>query len=388
MKINNINALLLATAPIFAVYSFAGLTMSFFMIWICVVLNILNFIASKDKSFKSELSLFMSVLFLGFVNSLFNYNETYYSSKLFINNLFPIISFFMALLLCTKRVNIDLFIKTIVFIAMIASLICLFQRLQVVTAGSYSNNFFIPGLEVKRDLDNFSNRPSAFFTEPAHLAIYLLPTFYLLLQLKKLEFSIIIGLGILSCGSTTGFILMFVLFLINSIKNSINKTTMLLSLLSMAALYAIVMYVSPDILLDNYEKLTTSETSGSRLLGPLDYFRYFDIIQLFFGIGINQLSAFLRSHGFILLDIYGNEMDMNYANAIIYMVICYGVVGGYILFKYLISLYKLFDCKKDVGYFVILIGILLSDQVLFNMNFLYPLSCVILLTNYNIISEK
>lgn len=388
MKINNINALLLATAPVFAVYSLAGLTMTFFLIWFCIILNIFNQTKSSNQFRHPEQILFLGVLVLGFLSYLTNNGEVFYSSRLFINNLFPIVSFFGVLLLCTKSVNVDLFVKVIIWISLAASLICLFQRVQIVATGSYSNNFFIPGLEVKRDLENFSTRPSAFFTEPAHLAIYLLPVFYFLLRAKKQAYSIIIGLGILSSGSTTGFLLMFVLYIINSIKNRINKNKMFVSLLSMALLFSIVMYVSPDILLSNYEKLATSESSSSRLLGPLQYFGYFNFIQYIFGIGLNQLSSFLQSHGFVLLSAFNEEMDMNYANALIYMVLSYGIIGGFMLLRYLVTLFKTYNCKQNAGFYVILLGIMLSDQVLFNMNLLYPLVCVMLLTNYDKNSEN
>lgn len=92
------------------------------------------------------------------------------------------------------------------------------------------------------------------------------------------------------------------------------------------------------------------------------------------------MAAFLRSHGFVLVNAFNEEMDMNYANAVIYMVLCYGLIGGVVFVNYLTKTFKQYNCKVNAGYFVILLGILFSDQVLFNMNFLYPLSFVILLS--------
>ena len=178
-KLCNLNALLLALAPVLSVYSLAGLTMSFFVIWVVAGLNIL---AAR----RLELSFFLCILVLGFLSFLLNSGQGFYSTELYVNNLFAIVSFFIALVFCTSNVNINLFKKTVCFVGVIAACICIFQRLQFIATGSYLNNFFIAGLEVKRDLDMFSyGRPSAFFTEPAHLAIYLLPVLYLTLVEKK-----------------------------------------------------------------------------------------------------------------------------------------------------------------------------------------------------------
>lgn len=379
-KLCNLNALLLALAPVLSVYSLAGLTMSFFVIWVVAGLNIL---AARRSLFnrRLELSFFLCILVLGFLSFLLNSGQGFYSTELYVNNLFAIVSFFIALVFCTSNVNINLFKKTVCFVGVIAACICIFQRLQFIATGSYLNNFFIAGLEVKRDLDMFSyGRPSAFFTEPAHLAIYLLPVLYLTLVEKKRLLSFVIGIGILVCGSTTGFLLLFVAFLFSLIREGKSIKSIIFGGMLITALYGAVTYLSPDILLSNMEKLQSTESDGSRLLGPLNYFKYYDFSQYLFGIGINQMAAFLRSHGFVLVNAFNEEMDMNYANALIYMVLCYGLIGGVVFVNYLTKTFKQYNCKVNAGYFVILLGILFSDQVLFNMNFLYPLSFVILLS--------
>ena len=192
--------------------------------------------------------------------------------------------------------------------------------------------------------------------------------------------SFVIGIGILVCGSTTGFLLLFVAFLFSLIREGKSIKSIIFGGMLITALYGAVTYLSPDILLSNMEKLQSTESDGSRLLGPLNYFKYYDFSQYLFGIGINQMAAFLRSHGFVLVNAFNEEMDMNYANAVIYMVLCYGLIGGVVFVNYLTKTFKQYNYKVNAGYFVILLGILFSDQVLFNMNFLYPLSFVILLS--------
>ena len=378
-KISVVNASLFATAPVFAVYSLWGLTSTFFLIWIVVILNII----AGDKIIvgnrKAEFSFFIAIIIIGFIGFLINISELYFSSKLYFNNLFSIFSFFVPLVLCTKQINKDFFKKIVIYLGLLAAAICIFQRLQFIATGSYLNEFFIPGLEVKRDIETFSyGRPSAFFTEPAHLSIYLLPVFYLLLIENKKLLSIIVGGGILACGSTTGFLLLFVVYLLSNFGSGVKIFHLLFGLMIIVLLYVLLLYYSPDILISNYEKLQATDTEASRLLGPLDYLKYFDEFQLIFGVGINQLSSFLHSHGFVLTNIYGEEMDMNYANAILYMVLSYGILGGGALLIFLIRIFKKYNCKFNIGFYIILISILMSDQVLFNMNFLYLLVFVII----------
>ena len=59
----------------------------------------------------------------------------------------------------------------------------------------------------------------------------------------------------------------------------------------------------------------------------------------------------------------------NYAAAIIYVLICYGFIGFSFFVKYLYSILK--RCKKNLGFFFVFLGILSSDQILYNDNLLY-----------------
>ena len=112
-KLCNLNALLLALAPVLSVYSLAGLTMSFFVIWVVAGLNIL---AARRSLFnrRLELSFFLCILVLGFLSFLLNSGQGFYSTELYVNNLFAIVSFFIALVFCTSNVNINLFMIFII----------------------------------------------------------------------------------------------------------------------------------------------------------------------------------------------------------------------------------------------------------------------------------
>ena len=142
----------------------------------------------------------------------------------------------------------------------------------------------------------------------------------------------------------------------------------------------------PDVLLDNINKISgTDFKNGSRLLGPLNHFGLFDFLQLLFGVGFNQLHLFLKVHGITLENDWGIEINANFANAFFYMALSYGLIGLLFFIKYMKRTIEYHLC--DLGLVVYSMGILLSDQVLFNRNLLYILS-LLLFSKYIIINNK
>ena len=219
------------------------------------------------------------------------------------------------------------------------------------------------------------NRVSSFFTEPAHLAIYLLPISAILLKQGKILLFAITALGILFSGSTTGFLLLFAIIFIYLISAKVKRIYLFLFAILVSLSALLILTYFPDVLLDNVDKLQDSESSDLRLLGPLQHLQLFDPIQWIVGIGYNQLGGFLRSHGIYLVTEWGEEVNANYANAIIYMLISYGLIGFIYTFRYFVKSIKKYKC--DLCFLVIILGVLASDQVWFNHNLLYILCFMI-----------
>lgn len=379
IKIKNINALFIALAPILSVYMFSnGVLLYLVLILLLAFLNILTGDFSYAiKNRKNEVQLYISIFVIGFIGLIINSGVSYFNVSLFVNNFISLTLFFVALILCTARYNAVLLKKTLFFLGMLAAVICVGQRIQLILTGSFYKEFFLPGLEVKRDLDTFStNRVSAFFTEPAHLSIYLIPIYYMALCCGKKMISIILAFGVLFSGSTTGLLLIAVLTIVHILKVTKKKIHIFFSIIGIALMYAGIMYLFPDVMVDNFEKLNSVDSGGVRLLGPLRYLVLFNGGQWCFGIGLNQLSDFLFSNGITVENEWGMEKNANYANAIIYMLICYGLTGLFFFIRYLIRTVK--TMHSDIGFIIYAFGILLSDQVLFNMNLLYVLSFMII----------
>lgn len=379
MKIQNLNALFLALAPILAVYTFSnGILLYFIIILVLFALNIFSGnVLSAITIRKNEVQWYIAIVLVGLLGFICNSSNGFFDNSLFVNNFIALTLFFIALILCSSLCNVTLFKKTILWFGVAAALICIFQRMQLLWTGYFYKEFFLPGLEVKRDLDTFSiNRVSAFFTEPAHLSIYIIPIFYIALNEGRKFVAMMLATGVLFSGSTTGFVLVAILTVIYIISVSQKLIYILYALIAIVGLYIGVMCFFPDVLIDNVEKLNTTDSGSVRLLGPLQYLDLFDPLQWLFGVGLNQFANFLSHFGIYVQNEWGVEKNANYASGVIYMLLCYGITGFIFFIRYLYKSIKL--NSSNIGFVVYTLGILLSDQVLFNMNLLYILTFIIL----------
>ena len=100
--------------------------------------------------------------------------------------------------------------------------------------------------------------------------------------------------------------------------------------------------------------------SNVRVFGTLVYFKYFSVKEIFFGVGLNRFSNFLSR--FISGGVF------NYASAVFYAFFSFGIIGGSILTYYVIRLHRLSKFKMIYLCFII---VYVTDQILFNRNFLY-----------------
>lgn len=376
-KVSSLNAIYLATIPIIGIYLLpGGIPLNWVLTVLLLVVNILsgNF-ANAFSERSGEFKWFMVILLVGFLGFALNTGD-YFSTSLYFNNHATILIFFFSLIVFTARCNIRLFVNTLEVVGVAAAAVAIFQRAQLLLTGSFYIDFFIPGLEIIRDVESFTmNRVSSFFTEPAHLAIYLLPVSAILLKQKKILLFAITALGILFSGSTTGFLLLSAIILIYLISANVKKIYLFLLAILVGLSALLIVTYFPDVMLDNVEKLQGSESGDIRLLGPLQHLQLFNPIQWIVGIGLNQLGEFLRSHDIYLITEYGTEVNANYANAIIYMLISYGLIGFIYTIRYFVKSIKKYRC--DLCFLVIILGVLASDQVLFNRNLLYILCFMI-----------
>lgn len=264
-------------------------------------------------------------------------------------------------------VKMDVFYEYLRVVALISSLFLFLQFIlylkSIVLYG------FIPFLHVSEDalavVKNASvsyGRPNSFFAEPAHFSIYVLPVYAISLFRKKYITSVILLLALILSTSTTGIIAAVMVAGFYIIKEK-RIPVMIKWILFLAVLMIVFKYI--PLLKESgvLEKMSfISIKSNIRVLGTFIYFKHFNIIEIIFGVGLNQLSAYMSY--FVATSV------TNYANSFFFSFFSFGLIGGTIWTGYII---KLNNLSRNKVLYLIFILICLTDQILFNRNLFYLL---------------
>lgn len=357
--------LLIAIFPIMSLYKFLPLiSIGYF----CIILIIIIDLFKENFKTKINLDIIITMSFLIFINftvGIIKYNEIQNT----INNSIGMAVFMvLASFTCVSdKFDKDKLYKALKWVSLISTLFLCYQYigynfLGVVIKGNISflelNDIGFGSIEY--------GRPSSFFLEPAHYAIYMAPIYAIALSKKEYIFSGIIIIGLLLSSSTTGIIIIlaipFNIFILNNNKNLVKK------LLIIVALILLGLVILSNVSDSFFTKISIEGLRVNTRIGkPITYLLNFSFLEWFFGIGLNRLDNFLLLQGY--------ELATNYANSILFAIISFGLVGGSIWIIFLVNLYKKTKSKLDSVYLV-LIMISLSDQILFNRNLLYLLLCV------------
>ncbi|WP_049858434.1 glycosyltransferase family 4 protein [Fibrobacter succinogenes] len=367
----------IAILPILAVYKFLpGVSLAFFLLWLC--LFPLLFFSNEEKKFSWEeyvfllniviISVFGAIVHLTIDNAWFDIN-------LFFHNMFSIVLCVIPLCIVVNLIDVKVFVKTVLFFGVVVSLVLIWQWVFLFLTGSFQNDVFIPGLELNRRVETFVvYRPSSFFTEPAHFSIYVLPAFQIALLQKKYILTYLFALSILCSSSSTGFLMLGILLVYHLCKIGMSKWYLAIGVLFLIVLSIVICYfLFSDIFLVNMNKLSriSKGSSDDRLFGPLAYLSAFNAWEHMFGITLNQLGNFS-----IVENACG--LSKNYANALIYMYISFGLFGVINFIFYIVRKWR--SIKGPHVFFLIFFGIFCTDQILFNAHFFY-LMCFILLSD-------
>ena len=382
-KLEIIISVIIAIFPALAIYIFLpGTSLASVLLWLCFIPL---FFLEKNKEFNyDEICFLFCIILISILSALIHMmvGAEWFDFVLFYHNMYSIAICLIPLCFVTNFINVQFFVKTVLVFGFIASSILIWQWFSFFFTGSFEKDFFMPWFEINRDLDTLSKyRPSSFFTEPAHFAIYILPAFQIALIYKKKIFIYLFAISILFSGSSTGFILLAVLLVYHLYHVGTKKwyIALLGFILLLASIY-IIYVLFPEVFMNNFDKLESVESgkSDSRLLGPLKYLSLFFSYDHLWGISLNQLDNFLNMVGS-----FGSTK--NYANASIYMYISFGVTGFVSFLIYIVK--KWLRINTSYGFLLIFLGIICSDQILFNGNYFY-LVIFVLLTDKICKNEK
>ena len=370
----SINAIFMALFPILDIYPFQSLPIGIGSILLLMSGFLSMFLTKPNIITKDAVLWIISLIVISLFTYMVQGSETWFSSSLYWHNL--IVTAYILFIIITSgcRIDIQVFFKTCVIVGAVASIICVYQRYTLLITGAF-NMFYIPGLNLGEEVGEqvlTLKRPAAFFTEPAHLCIYIVPMFYYLLINNKIILTIVFAAGILASGSTTGFLLLGLLLFLFILSKGSKKRKVLYSILFVVTALVVIRY-APSVMQENVDKFNETDVSESiRLFGGVLIWRFFSMTDVIFGIGLNQLENFAMSHSLLL---------KNYSGALIYIFTCYGLLGIGATIWFIVSLLK--KPNANYGGLIIFLGIFCTDQILFNRNLVFLLVFVELMRMWN-----
>lgn len=361
--ISKFKCIILGVMPILGFYHFLpGISFGFFILLIFIPFDFLF-----NNSFKLSHGKILFFLSFIIINSIaYDFNVLHVNYDSFINNILYLF-FFMIIYTYYTSTKLDyvFFKKTLFFLGIISTLIVFIQTFFILFKGE-GVSFLLP-LSTDLGSENLDSiqlnlRPNSVFQEPSHYAIFMLPLFYTALKEAKFFLSIIFFIGILFSTSSLGIISSLVIIALFAYKNKNGRLLLSFFILLISLIYFMFADELSYFIEFNFSKLQRATTTEDnvRLLGGIGSLSKMNTIQLFLGIGFNQLANFMTLNNFYDASNYSNSFLFSFYSA--------GIIGFGLFLFFLKSVVKE---NKDKIYFAILCLVLLTDQILFNQNLLY-----------------
>lgn len=381
-KLSFWSSVILSVTPILAIYKLVpGVNLAYGLLLIPLATILLTSNYQKDNDTRK---FYIWILCLSLLSYLYNCSFSWFSSSLFINNILGLSMTFLFLMTFPYVIDVRIFVKCLYFFGVISAAVCVYQRFSLLLTGGYVPTY-LPFLQLENEIfDTIEElavlgnlRPNSFFTEPAHLCIYLAPILYLSLLGKKYLLAAVLILGLFCSGSTSGLLFLVIIFIYWLFKDRRSLSSYVVFFVFVLGAVWLIITIFPTVVLENSTKLSSIDVnSDTRLFQGLVYIDMLDFFQLICGITLNQIGEFLKARNFYV------EGTLGYTNGFFFMIISYGILGTLVLLKYLWK--KAIKQKTNMGFLLIAIATLASDQILFNRNFLYLMIFVIIAEKLNI----
>lgn len=303
----------------------------------------------------------------------------------FIFHLIQILIVGYAVTIIAKHVDKESLYRCWKVLGLIVCLVVLYQFVQIFVFGhSVLPIRLLPVRSEELALnDNWttpSDRPIAFFTEPAMVIAFLTPVLLFAQQKREYLVAIIVSIAILLTGSTSGVIALLIMwgFYIVSIKLS-RTVKIVLALLFISAIFA---FLTLDIFSGSIEKINheLSGVSGNmeaRMLRGWWLYAILDLRSQLFGISDYDIASFVYSIAPELT--FQTVLEDNfYLNTAQRILIQTGAVGAVLYIWMLIKLWL--STNKAVKPYLLYVIVSMFFASNFYINGLFGLQYVVLLS--------
>ena len=201
--------LFIAFYPIIAGYGYGSFQLAFVSL---LIVDTLLLLTRGKKSFKNDILKFFLLFVVLHDCILSTYLPEITSS--YVNSLIVSIIYCISLVIICPYVNYKR-LKSALMIVAVVSIIGLLYHVMLIQAGQSVSPIklpFMPDMEKTSRLYSINERPSSFYWEPQAYVSFMLAPMYFALKEKKIWLAMIFALSILLSSSTTGIVMVSLMF--------------------------------------------------------------------------------------------------------------------------------------------------------------------------------
>lgn len=328
-----------------------GLTISTAVVLLCL------FVERKVLVYKPFL--LFSLFYIG--RRLISFLITGDFSASAISDFFLIVIVALSIIIMSAHINKDILYKVWFVLGILVACMVLYQAFVCYVLDQRVVPFIIGPLnDTSGNWSIGSYRPSACFSEPTVVVLFLAPLIAMALTKQRYLVGVFFSLITLLTTSTNGIISIVILwgfyFLLKSDFSKLKKI-----ILSILMLLCAAILINLPIFADTFSKLMHELTGSSsnlyvRMIFGYDTYKQMGLCGKIFGTGYNSVRD-LRLSGGINLGSVSDVSLYSYLNSIQCVLIYSGIIGLILWIKTLISMYK--DVEQDYKSFLILAIVLM-----------------------------
>lgn len=315
------------------------------------------------------------------------------ADRAFVMKLFKILISGFCVIIVAKHVDKDSLYRNWKVLGMIVCAVIAFQFFQIfILHHSVLPIRLLPvsSGELMRN-DNWttpSDRPVAFFTEPAMVVTYLIPVLFFAQQKKDLLVSIIVSISILLTGSTSGIMMLIIMWGLSFFSYKFSRTAKIFMVV--IAICAVIAFLNLSFFSQSLEKLTfeLSGDSGNmdvRMLRGYWVYGVLDVRSQLLGISDYDIASYVYGNAseFTMQTVYEDNF---YLNTIQRILIQTGALGALIYIWMLIQLWR--STYKEVQPYLAVVIVSMFFASHFYINGMFVMQFIILLSYLKKFDEK
>jgi hypothetical protein len=349
--------------------------------WLLIFFSFLSF--KRELMKVKQLIFFISFIILYDLYILV-YNGFYLEQSFYNREIFTIIKL-TCILIISSKIDFTIFKKSIYLITVITSLGVIYHVILIYSGQSVSTISFY-AFEASR-FSQVAVRPLSIFPEPAAIVSFSIIPLYLLMNERKVLYSILLSIIILLSTSSTGIIYLAIVWSFFLYKSHYTKLTKLLTIFILSII--VTQYYSNDVFKLSSQKFTKEVTNfenqklfedNIRLLsGPL-LFSTLSSTQILFGLRSSSIDNYVNNSNDASLALLKVE-DSVFLPSFWLIWASYGLVG---LILYLYIFFCFYKKNKNLAPLMVVFFVgMFIQKIAVGPVFIFYIIFLITENNYN-----